>query len=225
MKSKITKILFSLAIGSVVFGLVLAGTLDPPGPPAPTMVTLQQIYDKVCAPVDVAKTGQTGCWDGSGNPISCAGTGQDGALQKGVSVSPRFADNGDGTVKDNLTGLIWLKRASCFGSQTWEQAILLSRNLASGLSPCTLSDGSVAGDWRLPNLKELQSLMDYDHVNPSLPDAGVAFTGVVTNANYWTSTTRKDSPNSAYSPQFGYGSSATDLKTTPNYVWPVRGGQ
>ena len=37
-------------------------------------------------------------------------TGDDGALRKGVSwASPRFTDNGDGTVTDNLTGLVWLK--------------------------------------------------------------------------------------------------------------------
>jgi hypothetical protein len=64
----------------------------------------------------VRKTGQTGCWDSSGAVIACAGTGQDGELQKGAALpSPRFTDNGDGTVTDNLTGLIWLKNADCWG--------------------------------------------------------------------------------------------------------------
>ena len=57
-------------------------------------------------PAAVPKTGQTGCWDINGYAIDCAGTGQDGEYQKGVSVSPRFTDNAEGTVKDNLTGLI-----------------------------------------------------------------------------------------------------------------------
>jgi len=65
-------------------------------------------------PAPVPKSGQTACWDESGYPIDCVGTGQDGEYQGGVSVDPRFTDNGDGTVTDNLTGLIWLKDANCF---------------------------------------------------------------------------------------------------------------
>ena len=87
-----------------------------------TMVTLQQIYDKLGAPGPVGRTGQAGCWDANGVPISCAGTGEDGALVKGVTVSPRFTDNADGTVKDDLTGLVWLKNANCFGLQQWTTA-------------------------------------------------------------------------------------------------------
>src|SRR5207249_5145188 len=52
-------------------------------------------------------TGQTTCWDSSGNVIPCAGTGQDGDLQKGAPLS--YTDNGDGTITDNNTGLMWEK--------------------------------------------------------------------------------------------------------------------
>jgi len=59
------------------------------------------------APAPVEKTGQTTCYNTSGTEISCTDTGQDGDLQKGVtSPSPRFTDNGDGTVTDNLTELM-----------------------------------------------------------------------------------------------------------------------
>ena len=76
------------AVGAIC--LVQAGDLEPPGAPAPTMVTLQEIYNRVSAsPVGVPKTGQTGCWNQTGIPIACAGTGQDGEFQNGVSVSPR----------------------------------------------------------------------------------------------------------------------------------------
>ena len=55
----------------------------------------------------VLKTGQTLCYNSAGSVISCAGTGQDGELQKGVARS--YTDNGDGTITDNTTGLIWEK--------------------------------------------------------------------------------------------------------------------
>jgi hypothetical protein len=106
----------------------------------------------------VPKTGQT---------MSVA-PGDDGDLQKGVSLpDPRFTDNGNGTITDNFTGLIWLKNANCFGSQIWANALTSANNLANG--QCSLTDGSVAGDWRLPNVRELESLVDFGQFNPSLP--------------------------------------------------------
>ncbi len=177
-------------------------------------------------PSPVPKTGQTTCWDENVTPTDCAGTGQDGELQKGVSVAPRFTDNGDGTVKDNLTGLIWLKDANCFGYRSWTQALTASNTLASGA--CGLTDGSVAGAWRLPNVKELQSLIDYQNSNPALP-AGYPFSGVHSEYNfYWSSSTLVGYP---YFPYFAWGVGLYDgnvdlgYKGNTDYVWPVRGGQ
>jgi hypothetical protein len=94
--------------------------------------------------------------------------GDDGALQKGVAwPTLRFTDHNNGTVTDNLTGLIWLKNANAFGLRTWTQAMSDANGLASGAAG--LSDGSMAGDWRLPNVRELQSLVDYGHVGVALP--------------------------------------------------------
>ena len=129
----------------------------------------------------VAKTGQTLCYNAAGGTITCAGTGQDGQYQAGIDpvVAPtccgttnayntpawtgvRFTDNGDGTVTDNLTALIWLKNASCYGSN-WASALNFANTLASG--SCGLSDGSIAGQWRLPNVNELHSLVDLTQLN------------------------------------------------------------
>ena len=102
----------------------------------------------------------------------------------------RFTDNGDGTVTDNLTALIWLKNANCFGAKNWATALSDANALASG--SCGLSDGSIAGGWRLPNGNELHSLIDLAQSNPALP-AGHPFTGVQVNL-YWTSTTGRLQP-------------------------------
>ncbi|OAD19361.1 thrombospondin type 3 repeat-containing OmpA/MotB protein [Candidatus Thiomargarita nelsonii] len=64
--------------------------------------------------------------------------------------SYRYSDNGDGTVTDNRSGLIWLKNANCFGKQKLKIAMQSAANLADG--QCGLRDGSRRGDWRLPTL-------------------------------------------------------------------------
>jgi len=220
MKTTTRQLLSSLTIGVLVFASAPAGTLDPPGPPAPTMVTLQQIYERLGTPAPVPKTGQTLCWDIFGNPINCAGTGQDGALQKGVSIPSRFTDNANGTVKDNLTGLVWLKNASCFGQQNWTNALSSSGTLASGA--CGLTDGSAASAWRLPNIKELQSLIDFGQFFPALPP-GHPFTGVQIG-EYWSSTADAANPQFVSFVIVGRGFVSIGAKSDPYYVWPVRDG-
>ncbi len=84
--------------------------------------------------------------------------GDDGDYQKGVpQPDPRFTDNLDGTITDNLTGLIWLKNGNCYGPTPWLGALAAVDRLQDGI--CGLSDGSVMGSWRLPNRNELLSLL------------------------------------------------------------------
>jgi hypothetical protein len=171
----------------------------------------------------VAKTGQT-------DSYSAAGT--DGALQKGVAwPSPRFTDNGNGTVTDKLTGLIWMKNANGFnGTKTWDDALSAANNLASGSAG--LMDGSKAGDWRLPNVRELQSLIDYGFYGPALPNTqgtgqwseGNPFQGVQSDF-YWSSTTNAGSASTAWSVYFNAGSVGNTAKSNSIYVWCVRGGR
>lgn len=82
----------------------------------------------------VPQTGQTQCYDG-GTPGDCPNgpAGQDGDYQAGVEVpSPRFTDNLNGTVMDNLTGLIWLQDWNCLGFLTWANALAAANALAHG---------------------------------------------------------------------------------------------
>jgi quinol monooxygenase YgiN len=169
----------------------------------------------------VLKTGLTRCWDTRGDLISCLGTGQDGAIQAGAkSPDPRFTDQGNGAVADRLTGLIWLKNANAFGEVTWENALAYARSLASGGTQ-GLNDGSQAGDWRLPNIRELLSLVDYNAVDPILPPHHPFLN--VQSAIYWTSTSLASAPVLAWMTTLGIAPAVFDFKATPCRMWPVRG--
>jgi hypothetical protein len=175
-------------------------------------------YDGTNPPVTVGATGQSQSY----------ASGDDGALKKGAAwPSTRFVDNQNGTVTDNLTGLIWLKNASCFTPAVWATAIADANQLASG--QCGLTDGSKAGDWRLPNLVEFESAIDVSVSNPALT-AGSPFTNAA-NILYWTST-------GYYGGELGTATAwaigmsdgryindnATNLKTvSQNGVWAVKG--
>ena len=107
----------------------------------------------------VRQTGLTRCYDAVGNEIGCAGTNQDGELQTGLPAM--FTDNGDGTISDAVTGLMWEKLGDD-GSihdkdnvYSWNAAFDRVATLNSGIG--------FAGykDWRLPNINELQSVIDY----------------------------------------------------------------
>jgi hypothetical protein len=158
--------------------------------------------------------------------------GDDGYWQMGMPwPNPRFTDNGDGTVTDNTTGLIWLKDANCYGPRKWSQAIAAANGLAAFY--CGLGDGSSAGDWRLPNVRELLSLLHYGVYEPALPNTsgtgkwtdGDPFVGVVSSAYYWTSSDLLVNPLAARCVDMANGLSGGCTKESNFYVWPVRGGQ
>jgi hypothetical protein len=161
------------------------------GPGTGTMFTLNEIYTLTRQRAPVRRTGQTTCWDSSGTTIDCAGTGQDGECQSGVDwPASRFTDNGDGTVTDNLTGLIWLKNADCpNATRDWSTALSdvaqLNTDGTMNSNDCgdTSNGGSHQTDWRLPNILELESLVDYEESAPPLP-SDHPFTSVVNNSLY-----------------------------------------
>jgi len=142
--------------------------------------------------------------------------GDDGTYKKGYpKTGARFVDNGDGTVTDNATGLMWPKDkngAGCFGGGTrWFAEALL---WAEGLSFAGYTD------WRLPNVKELQSLVNYGRVNPSVDIA--FFTSL--SLTYWSSTTHAGVTANAWHVHFHGGLVGNTVKTTGYYVRAVRGG-
>ncbi len=127
-------------------------------------------------------------------------------------LTNHFTDNGNGTVTDNVTQLVWQKvpNANLFN---WEQAITYAEGL-------TLAN---ATDWRLPNIKELQSLNIESNSNPSVNTTYFSTIGI---HNYWSSTTLLPNPNNLTSAWYWntqFGITTYDNKTNSNYVICVRG--
>ncbi len=113
-----------------------------------------------------------------------------GGQNNAQTAADSYKDNGDGTVTDTSTGLIWQKTG--ISGKTWEQALAYceSLNLASH------------ADWRLPNAKELRSLVDATRSNPSIsttyfPDTAASW--------YWSSTTSAYNTSNAWIVNFYFG--------------------
>ena len=197
--------------------------LAPVVAPAQDRVVVIPLFE-TADPAPVAKTGQTTAY----------ATGDDGDLEKGVAApTPRFTDNGNGAVTDRLTGLVWLKDGICvkfWGSdsatvnpRSWAQAVQSANLLAAG--SCGLNDGSKAGDWRLPNRKELDTLIDLGRSNPALPE-GWPLGDSVLGVFYWTSTTvAPPLSTNAWAFNVFNGLVFYTAKTDELHVRPVRGGK
>ncbi|KJR44043.1 protein of unknown function DUF1566, partial [Candidatus Magnetoovum chiemensis] len=120
----------------------------------------------------------------------------DGDLEKGISwPEPRFTDNGDGTVTDGLTGLMWLKDGSCLGTRTWDNALDTAYDFnANANSYSCAGYNAQYTDWRLPNVKELESLINLEADNNATWLNSNNFVNVFSREylnplnNYWSST-------------------------------------
>jgi len=126
-----------------------------------------------------------------------------------ITITNHFTDNGDGTITDNLTQLVWQKipNANIF---TWEQALSYAEGLTIGTN----------SDWRLPNIKELQSINNEFATNPSVFAPYFSSVGV---HNYWSSTTLPNQNLSAWYWSTAFGITTYSVKTGTNYVLCVRG--
>jgi Protein of unknown function (DUF1566) len=172
-------------------------------------------------------TGQTTCYDDSGNVVDCAGTGQDGEY----NINPMsYTDNGDGTVTDNNIGLMWQKQDDG-NMYYWYQA--------SGTYDSTFNPASqnVCGalrlgghtDWRLPAKKELMNIVDYAIPYPG-PTINITYFPNTQSSvyRYWSSTTPAYGTEYAWDVNFGGGyddSSTYKGYGFGRYVRCVRGGQ
>jgi hypothetical protein len=130
---------------------------------------------------------------------------------RGEQIQSAYMDNGNGTVTDTSTGLMWQKASS--SNNTWEQALAYCEGLNLG--------GNT--DWRLPTLKELRSLVDYNRYNPAINTTYFPNTSAV--SWYWSSTTYAYDTTIAWGVYFHDGCVESYYKYNNHYVRAVRGGQ
>jgi hypothetical protein len=211
-----------------------------------------------------------GAWDFEPPPTACGGTGQDGEFVA-PAAPMSFVDNGDGTVTDQNTGLQWEKKSDdgsthdkddsypwvglCTGDgHTWctrdaDCPAGGPGGTCGGTTALEWVDGlnaaAFAGhaDWRLPSIRELATLANYQFMYPS-PSVSPEFNtncGLDSRGNpgctvlecsctdngsdvYWASTTLANASEYAWTMFFGYGYQAYDDKTRSHLVRAVRGG-
>jgi hypothetical protein len=154
-----------------------------------------------------------------------------------------LVDNGDGTLTDTATGLVWEKKCNCRGTvhdfeatyfwsgdgeheTIWDWLRAVNAEGTSGFAG--------HADWRIPNVKELVSLVDYETSGPAIASLLGACTaectepsgagcGCTSSGPYWTSTTFADFPAHALTVGFAVGGIDDQLKTLRGFVRAVRG--
>ncbi len=138
----------------------------------------------------------------------------------------QLQDNGDGTVTDGKTDLMWkqcsegLEGADCATgaatTHTWDNALQTPSilNASVGFAGYT--------DWRLPNVKELHSILEEQCSNPAINSS--SFPNTV-SSNYWTGTAGADNSSGAWHVNFDFGKAYFVNRSNIRYVRLVRGGQ
>ena len=230
-------LLLTMAVFILLSGRLTAGSLDPTNAPGPTMHTLEEIYQKVSwiSPAVVGITTETNLVTVFGAGVAKTGQsisyspGDDGTYQKGIVwPTPRFTSgsaNSSNCVLDNLTGLMWLRNPDGT-ARTWTNAV----------NYCNALDGNSGrgghNDWRMPNKKELESLVDCQYFGPPIPNtAGIGqwvegdpFIGIQPYDSYWSSTAYAAFTGAAWAISLYDGAFININMTAPRFVWPVRDG-
>jgi hypothetical protein len=179
------------------------------------------------------KTGQTKCFDTSGNQFFCGGSGFDGDLQIGAPRS--FVDNEDGTVTDRGTGLEWEQFSDDGGIH--DQDNLYTYAEAFSVKIAALNSANFAGhnDWRLPNQFELLSRVNFGQIAPAsyspyfdhdcTPSCSLPACSCTSDPGHeWASTTYLPSPAQAWQVGFANGIPFSSPKTLTHGARGVRGG-
>ena len=175
-------------------------------------------------------TGQTTSYqadknDGIVGPVAVP---DDGALRRGNRL--RYKLKADGTIKDRNTGLIWeVKCSACGGLHEVSNEYVWSEDGTQETIWDWLDDINAEGgpgyaghnDWRIPNERELQSLVDFGRSAPAID----AIFSPTSPSAYWSSTTDAGDASAAWFVHFvGGGTDIFDKSANSLFVRAVRGG-
>jgi len=151
--------------------------------------------------------------------------GDDGYLQAGIKwPEPRFTDNADGTVTDNLTGLMWLKDGNCLSKKRWKDSFSMITDFNNNPKNYNCLGYAVNySDWRLLNINELESVINYG-VSDSATWLNAGGFIDVKNVYYWASTTFNVTTSKAWLVRMSDGYKLQVSKANSYFVWPVRSG-
>jgi hypothetical protein len=187
-----------------------------------------------------------GDFNGDGNvTVDEILTSVNNALSGCPLPGPRFLDNGNGTITDTKTGLLWEKKSDDGSvhdqdnTYTWSGTSTADDGTVFTTFLATLNQSNFAGhnDWRLPSRTELQDLVDYARfapaIDPLFNTACASGCTVLTcsctsflDNRYWSSTTAADTsiPDFVWNVDLNYGILNLFDKTLPFYVRAVRSG-
>jgi hypothetical protein len=182
--------------------------------------------EDACEDCSLPATGQSNWYRNDGNVANCddisgfdgaadVPPGQDGRFLAGCRAEGRFVANA-GTVTDTCTNLIWQRSATA--AKTWVEALVFARNQ-------TTAD---LEDWRLPNINELLSIVDYGRSNPALdPVFSLPSADDVSAPDplvFWSSTSFDFRPREGWIVNFAEGDHGPSGKDSARAVRAVRGG-
>lgn len=156
-------------------------------------------------------TGQTRCYNETGDIIDCSGTGQDGEFMHGCPLpSPRFEIATEAVI-DRLTNLRWRREADLTGAVNWEQAL-------AAVAQLNQQPGGLDG-WRLPNINELESLVDCSNYDPAL---AAAHPFLALQDVYWSSSSSLFEPDWAWALYLNKGAVGVGQKAHAQFhIWAV----
>ncbi|MCK9532836.1 MAG: DUF1566 domain-containing protein [Gammaproteobacteria bacterium] len=173
----------------------------------------------------------------TGRPQAAVTCANENSAVAETTATADFTDNGNGTVTDTRTGLVWMRcslgqtwdGSTCIGTAgfyTWQAALQAALDINSGASDVDGDDAAGyagASDWRLPNRNELGSIVErrcwYPAINAALfPKTPVSY--------FWSSSPYAGSPNNAWIVYFDFGhTNNPNIKDYTNRVRLVRAGQ
>jgi hypothetical protein len=171
----------------------------------------------------------SGCGNSANGTYGLLSTGQtisyspgdDGALRMGAALS--YTDNGDGTITDNNTRLMWEKKtdANVNDNYTWYTAL----DYVASLNAMKFAGHN---DWRMPNQRELLSIVDYSRTDSPIDPVFGPTRGISNYCSFWSSTSSASIPlQAAWSVDFARDGGDIVLfgKGSALHVRAVRGGQ